>query len=209
MADRNSIIDKIKALLSKTTANGCTEAEMMAALDKAAALRDSYEITDAELQLTKDEAAVLHTDGPDEQDPHGIKWRLGHGVQKFCNVQIFRKRHQRGLSYIGMPSDVQLAAWLIDRLADFVHEELFAHLIACLAPRGERRIIMRSFVDACCDRINDRLVELVERSRKACTSKWPRACRGQGRRHQSVHEGQWHPPAQVRRILADDLRRRG
>ena len=30
MADRNSIIEKIKALLSKTTENGCTEAEMTA-----------------------------------------------------------------------------------------------------------------------------------------------------------------------------------
>jgi hypothetical protein len=34
MADRTAIIEKIKALLEKTTANGCTEAEMMAALDK-------------------------------------------------------------------------------------------------------------------------------------------------------------------------------
>jgi Protein of unknown function (DUF2786) len=33
MADRTAIIEKIKALLEKT-ANGCTEAEMMAALDK-------------------------------------------------------------------------------------------------------------------------------------------------------------------------------
>jgi hypothetical protein len=32
MADRNSIIEKIKALLAKTTANGATEAEMLSAL---------------------------------------------------------------------------------------------------------------------------------------------------------------------------------
>jgi hypothetical protein len=170
MADRNGIIEKIKALLAKTTSNGATEAEMMAALDKAAAMRDSYEITDAELQLTKDEAAVLQTDGPDEQDPRGIKWRLGYGISQFRNVQIFRKRHQKGLSYIGMPSDAQLAAWMIDHLADFVHDQLWTHLIGGLASRGERQIIIRSFVDACCERINDRLVELVMRSRKACTS---------------------------------------
>ena len=51
MADRNSIIDKIKALLAKTTANGATEAEMMSALDKASAMMDAYDITDAELQV--------------------------------------------------------------------------------------------------------------------------------------------------------------
>ena len=33
MADRKTIIDKIKALLRKTTASGATEAEMLSALD--------------------------------------------------------------------------------------------------------------------------------------------------------------------------------
>jgi hypothetical protein len=44
MPDRKSIIEKIKALLAKTTANGCTEAEMFAALDKASAIMDTYDI---------------------------------------------------------------------------------------------------------------------------------------------------------------------
>jgi hypothetical protein len=73
MADRNSIIEKIKALLAKTTANGATEAEMLAALDKAAAMQDAYDITDEELQVAKDEAAMLHADPPDLKDPHKIK----------------------------------------------------------------------------------------------------------------------------------------
>jgi hypothetical protein len=41
MTDRNAIIEKIKALLSKTTANGATEAEMLSALDKASAMMDA------------------------------------------------------------------------------------------------------------------------------------------------------------------------
>ena len=80
MADRNSIIEKIKALLAKTTENGATEAEMLSALDKAAALIDTREITDAELQVAKDEAAMLHADPPDLKDPHKIKWQLSYGV---------------------------------------------------------------------------------------------------------------------------------
>jgi hypothetical protein len=120
MADRNSIIEKIKALLAKTTANGATEAEMLAALDKAAAMRDAYDITDEELQVAKDEAAMLHADPPDLKDPHKIKWRLTYAVSQFCGVQIFRSRHETGLKCIGMPSDVQFAMWLLDNLADFV-----------------------------------------------------------------------------------------
>jgi len=170
MADRNAIIDKIKALLSKTTANGATEAEMFAALDKAAAMQDAYDITDEELQIAKDEAAMMHADPPDLKDPHKIKRRLTYGIAQFCGVQICRSRHETGFRCIGMPSDVQFAMWLLDNLADFVFNALYEHLIGCCAPPIERRIILRSFTEACCNRITDRLLELVERSKKARTS---------------------------------------
>jgi hypothetical protein len=170
MADRNSIIEKIKALLAKTTENGATEAEMLAALDKASAWMDAYDITDQELQISKEEAAVLHAEPPDLKDPHNIKWRLSYAVSQFCNVQIFRSPHESGLKCIGMPSDCQFAMWLLDSLADFVFGELYAHLIGCLAPKSERRVIIRSFTEACCQRITDRMLELVERSKAARTS---------------------------------------
>src|SRR5215469_15240087 len=164
MPDRNSIIEKIKALLAKTTANGATEAEMLAALDKAAAMQDAYDITDEELQIAKYEAVEQRSDPPDLKDPHSIKWRLSYAVAQFCGVTIYRSPRQTGLKCIGMPSDVQFAMWLLDTLADFVFAELYSHLIGCLAPKSERRIIMRSFTEACCERITDRLLALVERS---------------------------------------------
>jgi hypothetical protein len=170
MPDRKAIIEKIKALLAKTTANGATEAEMLAALDKAAAMQDAYDITDEELQIAKDEAAMLHADPPDLKDPHKIKWRLVYGVSKFCGVTIYGSPHETGLKCIGMPSDVQFAMWLLDNLADFVFNALYEHLIGCCAPPSERRVIRRTFVEACCDRITDRLLELVERSKKVRTS---------------------------------------
>src|SRR6516162_5204179 len=143
---------------------------MLSALDKASAMMDAYDISDEELQITKDEAAILHADPPDLKDPHGIKWRLTYAVGQFCNVQIYRSRNETGLRFIGMPSDVQFAAWLIDSLADFVFNALYEHLIGCCASSSERRVIRRSFVDACCNRITDRMLELVERSNKARTS---------------------------------------
>jgi hypothetical protein len=140
---------------------------MMSFLDKARALMDSYEITDEELQITKDEAATLHADPPDLKDPHQIKWRLSYGVAEFCGVEIYRSGDETGLCCIGMPSDVQFAMWLLDNLADFLFAELYAHLIGCLAPKSERRIIMRSFTAACCERITDRLHALIKRSKAA------------------------------------------
>jgi hypothetical protein len=163
--NRNSIIDKIKALLAKTTENGATEAEMLSALDKARAMMDAYEISDDELQLVKEEGVTLRADAPDLKDPHSIKWRLSYSVAEFCGVQIYRARHETGLRCIGLPSDVEFAMWLLDTLADFVFAELYAHLIGCLAPQSERRVIMRSFTEACCERIGDRLLALVKRSK--------------------------------------------
>ncbi len=170
MADRNSIIDKIRALLSKTVENGCTEAEMLAALDRAAAMRDAYDISDEELQLTREEKIALHADAEDALDPHLLKWRLSYGVRIFCGVEIYRASGEAGYKYIGLQSDVDLARWLLDTLADFVFGALYEHLIGCLAPKGERRTITRSFVESCCNRINERLIELVERSKQARTS---------------------------------------
>jgi hypothetical protein len=125
--------------------------------------------TSREVREAKDEKAILHADPADLKDPHKIKWRLSHAVGEFCGVQIFRSRYQTGLKCIGMPSDVQFAVWLLESLADFVFAELYAHLIGCLAPQSERRVIMRSFVEAACQRISERLYELIERSKKART----------------------------------------
>ena len=169
MADRNAIIDKIKALLAKTTANGATEPEMLAALDKAAAMMDAYAISDVELQVAKDEAAIFHVEPSNVKDPHRIKWLLSAAVADFCGVRIFRWRQADNLRCVGMPSDVQLALWMLDHLADFVFAELYVHLIGCLAPKSERSIIMRSFTAACCDRIAERLFVLVERSKEVRT----------------------------------------
>jgi hypothetical protein len=96
---RQKRIDQIKALRSKTIESGCTEAEMMAFMDKAAAMMDAYEITDEEVQETKDEAAMLHTDPPDLEDPHNIKWRLTRSVAIFCNVELYRMRGETGLMH--------------------------------------------------------------------------------------------------------------
>jgi hypothetical protein len=149
MPARESIIEKIRSLLSKTVENGCTEAEMLAALDKAAAMRDAYDVTDEELQLTREEKVALHADPADATDPHKLKWRLSYGVRQFCGVEIFRHSGEAGYKFIGLPSDVELACWMLDTLADFVFNALYEHLIGCLAPKSERRTITRSFVEAC------------------------------------------------------------
>jgi hypothetical protein len=163
MMDRNSLLEKIRALMSKTPENGCTEAEALAAIDKARALMDAYEVTDAELQLSKAEAAIIHSDPPDARDPHKIKRYLGVAVAKFCDCEIWRGDKAR-LHLCGFPSDVEFASWLLDHLSEFVRAELVSYLVGRLDSKAERRRNIQGFVLGCTGKISRRLTQPSQRS---------------------------------------------
>jgi hypothetical protein len=166
--ERDSLLSKIRALLAKTMESGCTEAEAMTALGKAQAMKDAYEVTEAELNLTKEEKAVLRREPPGTKDPHRIKWFLSGAVGDFCSCEGFRETRREGkvggLIFCGLPSDVQFATWLLDTLTAFVLNELINHLMDAGPSNEERREVMRGFVLGCTDRIVQRLRELREQS---------------------------------------------
>src|ERR1035437_9034590 len=110
--NRESLLDKIRALMSKTVDNGCTEAEALSALDKARAMMDAYEVSEEDLQLSKEEKAVLRTEPPGTRDPHGIKNALAMSVAKFCDCEVWKSKN--GLTFCGLKSDAQFATWLLD-----------------------------------------------------------------------------------------------
>jgi hypothetical protein len=169
---RESVIEKIKALLAKTVASGCTEPEMMAALDMAQALQDTYEVTAEELQLAKDEAAVLGDSMPDPNDPHNIRWHLAWVVENFCSCKAWAERltkHQH-IRFCGAPADVELAVWMLDHLTDFISDQLVRHLMTSIAPRKERRRVIKEFIIGCVDRIGERVSDLSKQSEAARTS---------------------------------------
>jgi len=172
MADRNSIIDKIKALLSKTRENGCTEEEELSALAKARAWIDAHEIADDELQLCREEKAILHDESEtDARDTHNIKSQLGRAVGRYCNVRIYRDGSKAGLTFVGFKSDIDNATWLLNHLADFIHDKLFEFLLDCLAPDGKaRKEEIRGFVIGCTQRINARMIQMCDQSKTERTT---------------------------------------
>ena len=169
---REKLIDKVKALLAKKTESGCTEEEALSSLAMARAWIDTYEIGDDELQLSREEKAILHEETEaNARDTHKIKWQLSHAVERYCNVRIYRDSSKAGLTFVGFRSDIDWATWLIDHLADFVHDKLFEFLLDCLAPEGkERKQEIRGFVFGCTGRISDRLIELCDQSKTARTA---------------------------------------
>jgi Protein of unknown function (DUF2786) len=158
------MLDKIKALLSKTTENGCSEQEELAALAKARALMDAYEVTEADLQLAKDEGAILRKEPPGARDPRGIKYRMIWAVSKFTDCKAWRqwRREGGGLVFCGLPADARFATWLLDHLTRFVQAELANHLMENVAVGMPRRQAINGFVDGATSRISDRLIELCK-----------------------------------------------
>jgi Protein of unknown function (DUF2786) len=159
--NREGMLDKIRALLSKTIANGCTEAEELAALAKGRALMDAYEVTEVDLQLAKEEGVILRREKPGTKDPHGIKFNVSRAVSEFCDCTCWRSR-EGGLVFLGLASDVQFATWLLDHLTGFVLTELANHLMGDVAVNVQRRKVINGFVDGITGRISERLDELCE-----------------------------------------------
>jgi hypothetical protein len=171
MTNREKIRDKIKGLLSKTIDNGCTEPEMLSALDTAQALMDAYQITDDDLKEARDDAVQRMQEAGDQVfDPHGVKWHISNAVGDFCDVQIYRMRHQKGLNIIGTKSDCDWTQWLLDHLSEYVVMSLAEHLIRCTAPPNEKRTVMASFVQGAAATISDRLRALMQKSEQQRTS---------------------------------------
>jgi hypothetical protein len=130
---------------------------------------DAYDVTEAELQLTKEEKAILRREPEGTKDPHRIKWFLCGAVAKFCGCTSWRSRRDQGggLTFCGLPSDAQFATWLLDALTAFVQIELVEHLMDVGPSKEDKREVIRGFVFGCTDRINERLVELCEQSATA------------------------------------------
>jgi hypothetical protein len=164
MTDREKMLDKIRALLSKTTEAGCTDGEELAALDKARALMDAYEVTEADLQLVKDEGALLRKEPQGTRDPHGIKSGMAMAVAKFTDCRAWRQRRSEGggLVFCGLPADARFATWLLDHLTFFVHAELANYLMRNVAVGMTRRRAINGFVLGATTRISARLIELCK-----------------------------------------------
>lgn len=130
-------------------------------------MMDAYEVTDADLELTKQQGAQLHRE--DKTDLHGIRVQLAMHVASFTETKVF-KSGNASLTFVGIRADTELAHFLLDSLRTFVLGELTEYLAANVVAKEHKRRHINGFVLGCCSRISQRLGELVEQSRKQQTS---------------------------------------
>ena len=119
MAEHDTIRERIRRLLEKTTARGCTEAEAIAAAKKAAELMRRYRLTDADVEFGA--AKVKSKTGG-----AGVRDRLWAVVAYSTNtsaifLQGFRENH---VEFHGRDAYVEIAGYLMDLLDRAIDREI-------------------------------------------------------------------------------------
>jgi Protein of unknown function (DUF2786) len=179
------LLAKIRALLAKTVEAGATEAEELAAAEKARALLEQYQL-DLGAEQLKREGFVQKCI---EFDAVRFTFarRIMCAIDAFCEVKTWyvtfgRSRVQ--MEILGLASDAEFAAYLIESLTNFALAGATMHVatarkmaIALGSPldAAQSREERRSYLIGCASRIGARLHEL-ERQRRFRAAR-PGSCR--------------------------------
>lgn len=117
--NRETIIDRIKALFERTTENGCTEAEAIAAALTAQRLIARYDVTDAELDEQRDSETIIEA----MTAPVCTAWSayLAATVATAfrCRPTVTKVSHgsrRKRYSFIGYQTDVEAARLAFEHL---------------------------------------------------------------------------------------------
>ena len=116
---------RIQGLHSKTTDNGCTEAEALLAAAKVAELLDRYDLSLTNVEIR---------DGQCEQRHYETRRKkriplddcIG-AIANFCDCRVWREKSHSGNAryvFFGLRSDIELAHYLTELIDNTVRDEL-------------------------------------------------------------------------------------
>jgi hypothetical protein len=159
---RQAIADRIRALLSKTVANGCTEDEAVAAAEKAAELLTLYDLSMDEVEMRASPFSGADQDH-DSDDVGERFWVVAKAISELTSTRSWTSRP--GVrpvchSFFGIAHEVEIAGYLLDICSRAVRSEVERAAVEGewalfrLAIRRSRRI---AFLDGMCDRLAERI----------------------------------------------------
>lgn len=171
LARRKSIAAKIRALLTKTVANGCTEDEAMIAAEHAGKLMEDYDLEyeDIEAEVRTESYGARCREfckgGNGRRRTFHPVWTVTSAIAAFFDCRGW----SRGLDlvYFGTETDTELAHGMTDLLRLAMDTECAAYLRSSLRSTATNTRTLRScFMSGMADRLSDRLNEL-KRARTA------------------------------------------
>ncbi len=162
-AQRAKIMERLRALLSMTTANGCSEAEAMTAASKAAKLMEEYDLAIGDLQSIKDERIARHskpaaaTDRPNELHAAGLY--AATAIAGFFDCKCWR--NGTSITFFGFADDVELAHAMLAMVKLAMDGEVARYMRTEGVAAGEHpRTLASSFGRGMAHRLSQRLEAL-------------------------------------------------
>lgn len=161
--ERESVIGKIRALLSKTVANGATEAEAIAAAAKAAEMMTKYDLSMDEVDV-RDSGTRRKSYSLDPEFRNHVV-TVAVAIAEMTGTRFWldgpRSISRAGV-FFGLPHDVEIACYLLDVCESAMRRETeaFERTIA-LFRRTIRSARRDAFLTGMSRRISERIRELA------------------------------------------------
>ncbi|MEO0036505.1 MAG: hypothetical protein RLZZ501_2528 [Pseudomonadota bacterium] len=126
--DLDRLKARIQALRAKTTANGCTEEEALAAAAKVAELLDRHDLSVSDLDLRETACARLEIETRRKQR-QPISACIP-AIAAYCDCKVWRESDpEAGIRYVffGLPASLELAQYVHDIVATAMQTEWERH----------------------------------------------------------------------------------
>lgn len=119
-----AVANRIRGLLAKTTENGATEAEALAAAAKARELMDRYRLTQSDIEIEAEPIDDIWIERPTAQKLSAVDL-CATGISKYCGTKSWYeyKNHKRMWRVIGLKADTEIARYLYEMLASTIRIE--------------------------------------------------------------------------------------
>lgn len=166
--DREAVARRIRGLLAKTTENGATEAEALAAASAARRLMDAHRLSQSDVEIEAEPVETMDVDRPSRIKLAAVDYCL-HGIDAYCGVKTwFQSRwdfnlHKsvRRVRILGLKNDVEMARYLYGMVASAIKSETERFASTNAAFGTDMRQANTSFQVGMARRVNTRLIEMA------------------------------------------------
>lgn len=156
---REAMIGRIRALMAKTTANGCTEQEARAAAAAVDRLLQEYEIDLSEVEVRASAEICKVSIGAAQ---HSVRF-AAKKIAAFCDCEVWTEGRS-DLVFLGLELDTEIAEYLVMLFMRSIDREAgqYVMLNADYALRDSRaqRDMLVAFKIGVASRLGERLLEL-------------------------------------------------
>lgn len=171
--ERDRIKQKVAKLLNMTVDRGASEAEAMAAADRAAELMAHYDIEASELSI-RSARAVEQRVAVRKYGSLNIAMPCARHIAQFCDCKYWLstetdprdedlpevwQRKERAVAFFGLPADAEIAAYLFDLITNVISAEIDIYKVSAdyQSDGVNGRTAITSFIKGMEETINSRL----------------------------------------------------